>query len=88
MTSGINDMKTSDKILTLLGIFYFWFVCVMIVLFLEKGAVPDTLIQCTMGGGVIEAIALAAIKVSKIFKKGDKETDGTDCEESGGSTER
>lgn len=46
------------------------FIVAMIVTFWVKGSVPDTLIQCTMGAGGLEALLLAGIKVSKVVKGG------------------
>lgn len=63
--------KTSNLILILLGMFLFFFIVAMIAIFCVKGAVPDTLIQYTMGAGGVEAMLLAVIKVSKVVT-GDK----------------
>lgn len=38
----------------------------MTVIFCVKGAVPDTLIQYTLGAGGVEALLLAGIKISKV----------------------
>jgi hypothetical protein len=59
-----------DKILLALGIFVLAFEICMIVTFWVKGAVPDTLIQYTLGAGGIEALALAGIKISKVRNGG------------------
>jgi hypothetical protein len=59
-------MKTSNKILIILGIFFFTFIVAMTVIFCVKGHVPDTLIQCVLGAGGIEAVLLAAIKIAKV----------------------
>lgn len=69
MTSNSNDKKvsTSNLILLLLGIAIVVFIITMIVIFCIKDAVPDTLIQYTLGAGGIEAFFLAAIKISKII---------------------
>ena len=58
--------NTSNKILLVLGLFIFAFIVTMIVIFCKYGSVPDTLIQYTLGAGGIEAVMLAAIKVSKV----------------------
>lgn len=58
--------NTSNKILLLLGVFIFSFIVTMIVVFCVKGAVPDTLIQYTLGAGGVEALVLAGIKISKV----------------------
>ncbi len=69
-------MKTSNKVLAILGAFLLGFIAAMTVIFCVKGAVPDTLIQYTLGAGGVEALLLAGIKVSKVIagdKTGDKE---------------
>jgi hypothetical protein len=40
----------------------------MIVTFWVKGAVPDTLISCVLDASKIEAMALGAIKISKVWR--------------------
>jgi ABC-type dipeptide/oligopeptide/nickel transport system permease component len=67
-----NKPKTSNVVLAALGVFALAFIVTMIVVFCIKGAVPDTLIQYTLGAGGIEAVALSAIKVAKV-KCGTKE---------------
>ncbi len=63
-------MNKSDIVLLALGLFLVVFIAVMAVTFWVKGSVPDTLIQCVLGGGIAEAVVLAGIKVSKVFKEG------------------
>lgn len=68
--------KTSNKILLILGLFLLAFIVTMTVIFCVKGAVPDTLIQYTLGAGGVEALLLAGIKVSKVLsgeKPGEEE---------------
>lgn len=65
-------MKTSNLVLALLGVFLLAFIAAMTVIFCVKGAVPDTLIQYTLGAGGVEALLLAGIKISKVIA-GDKE---------------
>ena len=73
--------KVSNVVLLALAIFLFAFIVCMIVTFWVKGSVPDTLIQCTLGAGGVEAVVLAAIKISKTMKgendngKSDSETE-------------
>ena len=69
-------MKTSNVILALLGVFLLGFIAAMTVIFCVKGAVPDTLIQYTLGAGGVEALLLAGIKVSKVIA-GDKDKEDT-----------
>jgi len=64
--------KTSNIILTLLGVFLLAFIAAMTVIFCVKRAVPDTLIQYTLGAGGVEALLLAGIKISKVIA-GEKE---------------
>ena len=55
--------KTSNFILALLGLFLLAFVTAMTAVFCVKGAVPDTLIQYTLGTGGVEALLLAGIRI-------------------------
>lgn len=64
--------KTSNVILLLLGLFIFAFIVTMIVIFWFKGAIPDTLVTCTLGASGLEGLLLAAIKISKV-RAGEKE---------------
>ena len=63
--------RTSNTILLALGGFLVAFIVAMTVIFCVKGAVPDTLIQYTLGAGGVEALLLAGIKISKVVT-GDK----------------
>lgn len=58
--------STSDAVLLALGLFAEVFITAMVVTFWVKGAVPDTLIQYTLGAGGVEALLLAGIKISKV----------------------
>ena len=71
-------MKTSNLILALLGLFLLGFIAAMTVIFCVKDAVPDTLIQYTLGAGGVEALLLAGIKVSKVIS-GDKPGESEDA---------
>ena len=64
-------MKTSNIILAVMGVFLLAFIGAMTVIFCVKDAVPDTLIQYTLGAGGVEALLLAGIKISKVVT-GDK----------------
>lgn len=71
-----KQRKTSTIILVLLGVFALLFIIAMTIIFCVKGSVPDTLIQYTLGAGGVEAVALSAIKVSKVVageKTGESE---------------
>lgn len=71
--------KTSNIVLVALSVFLLAFITAMIVLFCVYGAVPDTLIQYTLGAGGVEALLLAGIKITKIVS-GEKPGKGTDDE--------
>jgi len=71
-----KQRKTSTVVLVLLGVFALLFIIAMTIIFCVKGSVPDTLIQYTLGAGGVEAVALSAIKVSKVVageKTGESE---------------
>ena len=74
--------KTSNVILLAMGLFALAFIVVMTVTFWVKGAVPDTLIQYTLGAGGVEALLLAGIKISKVRNGKEGEDDGNVDEES------
>lgn len=70
--------KTTNLVLLALGSFLLAFIVAMTVIFCVKGAVPDTLIQYTLGAGGVEALLLAGIKISKVItgdKPGESEED-------------
>lgn len=69
--------KTSNQVLLILGLFVLAFIVSMEIIFCVKGAVPDTLIQYTLGAGGVEVLVLAAIKISKVVS-GEKETTNRD----------
>ena len=60
-------MRTSHRVLLALGAFLVVFITAMTVCFWRLGAVPDSLVRCTLGAGGVEALLLAAIKVSKVL---------------------
>ena len=70
-------MKTTNRVLLILGVFLLAFILCMIVTFWVKGAVPDTLIQCVLDGSAIEAVVLAAIKIVKVWR-GNKAAESED----------
>lgn len=71
-------MKTSDRVLVIVGVFILCFVVSMIIIFCVKGSVPDELIRCTLGAGGFEAFFLAWIKVKKISKDKDDNKESED----------
>lgn len=64
--------KTTKKVLGCLALFLLLFIIAMIVTYWVKGGVPDTLISCVLDTSKYEAIALAAIKISKTWR-GEKD---------------
>ena len=70
-------MKTSNLILLVMGLFAVSFIVAMTVIFCVKGAVPDTLIQYTLGAGGVEALLLAGIKIATV-NAGDMHGAGKD----------
>ena len=60
-------MRPSHRVLLALGAFLVAFITAMTVCFWRLGAVPDSLVRCTLGAGGVEALLLAAIKVSKVL---------------------
>lgn len=71
-------MRTSDRVLLAMGAFLVVFIGVMVLTFWRFGAVPDSLVQYTLGTGGVEALLLAAIKVSKVLsgqESGREETE-------------
>ena len=73
-----RNNKTSNIILVVLGVFLLTFIVTMIVIYCVFQSVPDTLIQCVLGAGGMEAFALAAIRVSKIIKGEKINNEGED----------
>jgi hypothetical protein len=67
-----------DTILLAVGVFILAFIVCMIIIFCVKGAVPDTLIQYTLGAGGVEALAMAAIKISKVRNGGNHDQSDAD----------
>ena len=75
-----SKVKTSDRILILLGVFLLWFILSMMITYWVMGSVPDTLIQYTLGAGGVETVVLAGIKVSKVVtgEKSSGESEDSD----------
>lgn len=68
-------MNKSDKILLALAVFIVTFIISMEVAYFVTGSVPDTLIQCTLGAGGVEALFLAAIKITNVIVEKKKQSD-------------
>lgn len=62
-----KQLKTSNTVLIVLGVFLLVFIITMTIIFCVKGSTPDTLIQYVLGAGGLETLALALIKISKVF---------------------
>lgn len=75
-----GKISKSDIVLLVLGIFLLVFIVAMTVIFCVKGSTPDTLIQCVLGTGGLEALVLAGIKISKVIA-GKKPGESEDCNE-------
>lgn len=71
----MKKLGTLDKIILIIGIVWLLMIPTMIVIFLIKGAIPDTLVQCVMGSSSIELIVAAWIKTTKV-KKGENNESG------------
>ena len=75
-----KKLDTSLKVIIVMGVFAAVFIVTMIVTFWVKDAVPDTLIQYTLGAGGVEAFLLAGIKISKVLTEAkDKKKAGDIC---------
>ena len=73
-----KKLDTSLKVIIVMGVFAALFIITMVITFWVKDAVPDTLIQYTLGAGGVEAFLLAGIKISKVLT-GDKKKAGDIC---------
>lgn len=68
MARRTKRSATSKRVLVILALFLLAFIISMIVTFWVKGSVPDTLISCVLDASKIEAMALGAIKISKVWR--------------------
>ncbi len=69
-----RKMRKIDKIV--FGLFLYWILFVIIawITYWVTGGIPDTLVQCGLGGGAVELAATAAIEVlSNKAKKKEEE---------------
>ncbi len=76
-STASKQRKTSNIVLVSLALFLLAFIVTMTVIFCVKGSVPDTLIQCTLGAGGLEALVLAGIKISKVLSGDKPDMDGS-----------
>ena len=67
-----KKLDTSLKVIIVMGVFAALFIITMVITFWVKDAVPDTLIQYTLGAGGVEAFLLAGIKISKVLTEAKK----------------
>ena len=49
-----KGMGAMDKILIVLGVFLLCFIVAMVVIFIKKDSIPDTLVQCVFGACGLE----------------------------------
>lgn len=63
-------VKTSKIVLLVIAALLIAFVVKMIHLYETTGGIPDTLVQCVLGTGVLELAFTAWITVSKVKKGG------------------
>ena len=59
---GLGGM---DKILIVLGVFLLCFIVAMVVIFIKKDSIPDTLVQCVFGACGLEGGVMGWIKTTK-----------------------
>jgi len=69
-------MKTSNKILIALGLGLVLFTILMIVIFLYKDSVPDTLITCVFAACTGEFSVLGWIKTTKERNRREDDPEG------------
>lgn len=58
-------MGAMDKILIVLGVFLLCFIVAMVVIFIKKDSIPDTLVQCVFGACSLEGGVMGWIKTTK-----------------------
>lgn len=63
-TAG-KRMGAMDKILIVLGVFLLCFIVAMVVIFIKKDSIPDTLVQCVFGACGLEGGVMGWIKTTK-----------------------
>lgn len=69
-----KPIRTSNRVLILLGLGLVLFITVMVVTYWAKGGVPDSLIDKVLDFSQWEAGFLAAIKVAKTIKGESEDT--------------
>ena len=60
-----KGMGVMDKILIVLGVFLLCFIVAMVVIFIKKDSIPDTLVQCVFGACGLEGGVMGWIKTTK-----------------------
>ena len=84
-----EPVETLDRIVKAALVFIAVFVVVMIVTFWAKGSIPDTLVGCVCGAGVLELLFTTMITITKKkleqkeARRGrkDRESDSTGSED-------
>lgn len=60
-----KGMGTMDRILIVLGVFLLCFIVAMVVIFIKKDGIPDTLVQCVFAACGLEGGVMGWIKTTK-----------------------
>lgn len=60
-----KSMGAMDRILIVLGVFLLCFIVAMVVIFIKKDSIPDTLVQCVFGACGLESGVMGWIKTTK-----------------------
>ncbi|MBO6270503.1 MAG: hypothetical protein J6N19_15350 [Clostridium sp.] len=82
---AVDDMKTLDKILIVVGVFFFWFNLQMLDIFRSFGTLPETyavaVVAATIGEcGICGAITRAKIKTGAKAKEDPEKRESEDPE--------
>ena len=82
---AVDDMKTLDKILIVVGVFFFWFNLQMLDIFRSFGTLPETyavaVVAATIGEcGICGAITRAKIKTGAMAKEDPEKRESEDPE--------
>ena len=78
-------MGTMDRILIVLGVFLLCFIVAMVVIFIKKDSIPDTLVQCVFGACGLEGGVMGWIKTTK-ERRQDRRWARQDAREAAGET--
>ena len=75
-TRAVKKMKTMDRILLILGLFFLAFVVAVLWIFAKTGLEPVVLVGAVAAAVIGEIIALLRIKIGKQCREGQN----NDCE--------